>query len=122
MGINMSSSSDPKRYCSNKRGGSYYKCPHSSNSSSSSRSTRHLHKSCRGRYFSKVIDRKLLDTDIKHLGEQYFEKLRILKKLGEGKFGTCYLVTDEKNLFALKLLKKKSIRKILIRRSLRKIF
>jgi serine/threonine-protein kinase len=95
MGINMSSSSDPKRYCSNRRGGRYYKCPHS----------------CRGRHFSKVIARELLDTDIKHSREQYFEKLRILKILGEGKFGTCYLVTDEKTLFALKLLKKKKYQK-----------
>jgi serine/threonine protein kinase len=95
MGINMSSSSDPKRYCSNRRGGSYYKCPHS----------------CRGRHFSKVIARELLDTDIKHSKEQYFEKLRILEKLGEGKFGTCYLATDEKSLFTLKLLKKKKYQK-----------
>jgi serine/threonine-protein kinase len=95
MGINMSSSSDPKRYCSNRRGGRYYKRPHSS----------------RERHFSKVIARELLDTDIKHSKEQYFEKLRVIKILGEGKFGTCYLVTDEKNLFALKLLKKKKYQK-----------
>jgi serine/threonine protein kinase len=111
MGINMSSSSDPKRYCSNRRGGRYYKCPPSTSSSSSSRATRHLHKSCRGRHFSKVIARELLDTDIKHSREQYFEKLRILEKLGEGKFGTCYLATDEKSLFTLKLLKKKKYQK-----------
>jgi serine/threonine protein kinase len=95
MGINMSSSSDSKRYCSNRRGGRYYKCPHSSI----------------GRHFSKVIARELLDTDIKHSTVQYFERLRVIKKLGEGKFGTCYLVTDEKTLFALKLLKKKKYQK-----------
>lgn len=109
--INMSSSSGPKRYCSNRRGGKYYKRSHSSSSSSSSGSSRHHHKNFKGRHFSKVIAKKLLDTDIKHSREQYFEKLRILEKLGEGKFGTCYLATDEKNLFTLKLLKKKKYQK-----------
>ncbi len=73
------------------------------NMSSSARSSRHRHKHCKGRHF--------LDTDIKHSREQYFEKLRVLKILGEGIFGTCYLVTDEKNLFALKLLKKSKYKK-----------
>lgn len=76
-----------------------------------SSSSRHHHKNCKGRHFSKVIAKKLSDIDIKHSREQYVEKLRILKILGEGKFGTCYLVTDEKNLFALKLLKKKKYQK-----------
>jgi serine/threonine protein kinase len=76
-----------------------------------SSSSRHRHKSCRGRHFSKVTAKRSLDTDIKHSREQYFEKLRVLKALGEGKFGTCYLVTDDKNLFALKLLKKKKYQK-----------
>lgn len=76
-----------------------------------SSSSRRHHKNCKGRHFSKVIAKKLLDTDIKHSREQYFEKLRVLKTLGEGKFGTCYLATDEKNLFALKLLKKKKYQK-----------
>lgn len=111
MVINMSSSSDPTRYCCNRRGGRYYKRLRSSSSSSSSRSTRHHHKSCKGRHFSKSIAKNLLDTDIKHSREQYFEKLRILKTLGEGKFGTCYLVTDEKDLFAFKLLKKNKYKK-----------
>jgi serine/threonine protein kinase len=78
---------------------------------SSSRSTRRHHKNCKGRHFSKVIAKKLLDTDIKQSKEQYFEKLRVLEKLGEGKFGTCYLATDEKNLFVLKLLKKNKYKK-----------
>lgn len=76
-----------------------------------SSSSRHQHKNYKGKHFSKVIAKRLLDTDIKHSRGQYFEKLRILKKLGEGKFGTCYLVTDEKNLFALKLLKKEKYQK-----------
>lgn len=76
-----------------------------------SSSSRYHHKNRKERYFSKVIAKKLLDTDIKHSREWYFEKLRILKILGEGKFGTCFLVTDEKNLFALKLLKKEKYRK-----------
>lgn len=76
-----------------------------------SSSSRHHHKNYKGRHFSKVIAKKPIDTDIKHSREQYFEKLRILKILGEGKFGTCYLVADEKNLFALKLLKEKKYRK-----------
>jgi serine/threonine protein kinase len=111
MVINMSSSSGRKRYCCNRRGGRYYKRSQSPSSSSSSRSSRHHHKNCKGRHFSKVIAKKHLDRDIEHSREQYFEKLRILKTLGEGKFGTCYLVTDEKNLFALKLLKKKKYQK-----------
>jgi serine/threonine-protein kinase len=82
MEINMSSSSDPKRYCCNRRGASYYKRPHSFSS-----------------------------TELKYSRGQYFEKLRVLKVLGEGKFGTCYLVTDEKNLFTVKLLKKKKYQK-----------
>ena len=111
MEINMSSSSDPMRYCSNRRGASYYKRPHSSRLSSSSRSSTLLHKNYKRRHLRKAIAKRLLDTDIKHPREQYFEKLRILKILGEGKFGTCYLVTDEKNLFTLKLLKKKKYQK-----------
>ena len=95
----MSSSSVPKGYCSNRRGVRYYKPSHSSIYSIFS-------------VLSKILSAKnLLDTDIKHSSEQYFEKLRILKILGEGKFGTCYLVTDEKNLFTLKLLKKKKYKK-----------
>lgn len=76
-----------------------------------SSSSRRHHKNCKGRHFSKAIAKRLLDTDIKHSREQYFEKLRIIEKLGEGKFGTCYLVTDEKNTFVLKLLKKKKYQK-----------
>jgi serine/threonine protein kinase len=81
MVINMSSSSDPKRCYNNRKGSRYYKRSHSFSSS------------------------------YRYSREQYFEKLRVLKILGEGKFGTCYLVTDEKNLFALKLLKKKKYEK-----------
>jgi serine/threonine protein kinase len=76
-----------------------------------SSSSRHHHKSCKGRHFSKAIARRLLNTDINHSREQYFEKLKILEKLGEGKFGTCYLATDEKDLFTLKLLKKEKYQK-----------
>lgn len=76
-----------------------------------SSSSRHHHKNRTGRHLSKVIAEKPLDTGIKHSREQYFEKLRILKKLGEGKFATCYLVTDGKSLFALKLLKKEKYKK-----------
>jgi serine/threonine-protein kinase len=76
-----------------------------------SSSSRHHHKNCKGRHFSKAIANRHLDTDIKHSREQYFEKLRVLKTLGEGKFGTCYLVTDERNLFTLKLLKKEKYKK-----------
>jgi serine/threonine protein kinase len=111
MVIKMSSSSGLMRHCCNRRRSRYYKRTHRSSSSSSSRYPRHHHKSCKGSHFSKVIAKKFLDADVKHSREQYFEKLRILKVLGEGKFGTCYLVTDEKNLFALKLLKKKKYKK-----------
>lgn len=76
-----------------------------------SSSSRYHHKNFKGNHFSKAIAKKLIDTDIKNSREQYFEKLRILKILGEGKFGTCYLVTDEKSLFALKLLKKEKYKK-----------
>lgn len=111
MVVNMSSSLSPKKYCRNRPGGRYYKSSYSSSSSSSSKFSRHRYKNCKGRHFSKVITKKLLATDFKYLREQYFEKLRIIKILGEGKFGTCYLATDEKKLFTLKLLKKKKYQK-----------
>jgi serine/threonine protein kinase len=76
-----------------------------------SSSSRRHHRNRIRRHFSKITAKRLLDTDMKHSKEKYFEELRVLRILGEGKFGTCYLVTDEKNLFSLKLLKKKKYQK-----------
>lgn len=51
---------------------------------------------------------KLFDTDIKYSPGQYFEGFKIVKTIGEGRYGICYLVTDDKNLYIFKQLKKKS--------------
>jgi serine/threonine-protein kinase len=53
---------------------------------------------------------KLFDTDIKYSPGQYFEGFRIEKTIGEGRFGVCYLITDDKNLYVLKQFKKKMYR------------
>ena len=50
---------------------------------------------------------KLFDTDIRYSPGQYFEGFKIVKTIGAGKYGICYLVTDDKNLYILKLLKRK---------------
>ncbi len=50
---------------------------------------------------------KLLDTDIKYSAGQYLEGFKIVNRIGEGRYGTCYLITDDKNLYILKQLKKR---------------
>jgi serine/threonine-protein kinase len=50
---------------------------------------------------------KLFDTDIKYSPGQFFEDFKIVKIVGEGMYGICYLITDDKNLYILKQLKKK---------------
>lgn len=50
---------------------------------------------------------KLFDTDIKYSPGQYLESFKIEKVIGEGRFGICYLITDDRNLHILKQLKKK---------------
>lgn len=49
---------------------------------------------------------KLFDTDMKYLSGQYFEGFKIVKTIGEGRYGICYLITDDKNFYVLKQLKK----------------
>lgn len=49
---------------------------------------------------------KIFGVDGKYLPGQYFENFKIVKALGEGRYGICYLITDDKNLYILKLLKK----------------
>jgi serine/threonine-protein kinase len=51
---------------------------------------------------------KLFDSDIKCVPGQYFEGFKIVKIVGEGRHGICYLITDDKNLYILKQLKKKA--------------
>lgn len=50
---------------------------------------------------------KTFDRDIKYFPGQYFEGFRIVKIIGEGRYGICYLVTDGKDLQIFKQLKKK---------------
>lgn len=50
---------------------------------------------------------KLFDADIKYSPGQYLESFKIVKVIGEGRFGICYLIADDKNLHILKQLKKK---------------
>lgn len=52
---------------------------------------------------------KLFESDIKLSPGQYFEGFKILKTIGEGKYGICYLIADGKNLRILKQLKKKML-------------
>lgn len=51
--------------------------------------------------------RKLFGIDIKYLPGQYIKGLKVEKVLGEGRYGICYLVSDDKNRYILKQLKKK---------------
>lgn len=53
---------------------------------------------------------KLFDTDFRYSPGQYFEGFKIVKIVGEGRYGICYLITDDKNLYILKQLKKKMYR------------
>ena len=50
---------------------------------------------------------KMFDTDIKYSPGQYFEGFKIVKAIGEGRYGICYLITDDKNLYILKQLRKR---------------
>lgn len=54
---------------------------------------------------------RLFDTDIKYSPGQCFEGFRIIKIIGEGRYGICYLLADDKNLYLLKQLKKKMYQK-----------
>ena len=48
----------------------------------------------------------LFDTHIKYSPGQCFEGFKIVKVVGAGRYGICYLITDDKNLYILKQLKK----------------
>lgn len=50
---------------------------------------------------------KLFDTNIKYSPGQCVEGFRILKTIGEGRYGICYLVTHDKSLYILKQLKQR---------------
>lgn len=50
---------------------------------------------------------RLFNTDIKYSPGQYFEGFKIIKVIGEGRYGICYLIADDKDLYILKQLKKK---------------
>lgn len=54
---------------------------------------------------------KLFDTDIKYSPGQYFADFKIVKIIGEGRYGICYLITDDKNLYILKQLKEEMYKK-----------
>lgn len=51
--------------------------------------------------------RELFGTDIKYVPGHYIKGLRIERVLGEGRYGICYLVTDDKSHYILKQLKVK---------------
>ncbi|HWQ30782.1 MAG TPA: protein kinase [Negativicutes bacterium] len=52
----------------------------------------------------------LFDREIRYSPGQCIGGFRILKPAGEGKYGICYLVTDNENLYILKQLKKRMLR------------
>lgn len=55
----------------------------------------------------KNMDKKMFDTEIKYSPGWYFEEFKIVKVIGEGRYGICYLITDGKNLYILKQYKKR---------------
>lgn len=54
---------------------------------------------------------KLFGTDIKYSPGKHIAGLETVKIIGEGRYGICYLTTDDKNLYVLKQLKKKMYQK-----------
>jgi serine/threonine-protein kinase len=53
---------------------------------------------------------KQFDRDVKYSPGQCFGGFRIIETIGEGRYGICYLITDDKNLYILKQLKGKMYR------------
>ena len=53
---------------------------------------------------------QLLGKVGKYSKGQYIEGYKIVATLGEGRYGVCYLITDEKKLYILKQLKRKTYR------------
>lgn len=48
----------------------------------------------------------IFGRDMKYLPGQRIEGFKILKTTGEGRYGICYLITDEEKIYILKQLKK----------------
>ncbi|PIH04117.1 protein kinase family protein [Clostridium combesii] len=55
---------------------------------------------------------KFLKRDTKYLPEQKIHEYTVLKVLGEGRFGICYLVQSNNKQYILKQLKTKMLKKI----------
>lgn len=53
------------------------------------------------------MNANLFDATYRYSPGQYLEGFRIIRTIGEGRYGICYLITDDKNLYILKQLKKK---------------
>ncbi len=55
---------------------------------------------------------KFFKRDTKYLPEQKIHEYTVLKVLGEGRFGICYLVQSNNKQYILKQLKTKMLKKI----------